>query len=211
MADSGGTTSNATEGTGSAVSRQPVVYDYSQLNQFKLYLPIFPLTEWFVTRCNIPGVSMGQGVQATSLIDIPLIGDKLTYDDFYCTFIVDEQLKNYTEMHDWLINLGFPSDHAEFNAKARPDQFKRPRSQRSGRDTEGVPVLGFDNSDRDLYSNLDLFILSSKNNPVVKIQMIEAFPTSLTNIEYSQAETDTSYAECTVTFAYSYFTIEAVT
>ena len=127
MADTGGTVSEATEGTGSAVSRQPSVYDYSQLNQFKLYLPIFPLTEWFVTRCNIPGVSMGQGVQATSLIDIPLVGDKLTYDDFYATFIVDEQLKNYTEMHDWLMNMGFPSDHAEFNAKARPDQFKRPQ------------------------------------------------------------------------------------
>ena len=111
MADTGGTTSNTTVGTGSAVSRQPVVYDYSQLNQFKLYLPIFPLTEWFVTRCNIPGVSMGQGVQATSIIDVPIIGDKLTYDDFYCTFIIDEQLKNYTEMHDWLINIGFPSAH----------------------------------------------------------------------------------------------------
>ena len=207
----GGTISEATVGTGSAVSRQPTTYDYSQLNQFKLFLPIFPLTEWFVTRCNIPGVSMGQGVQATSIIDVPIIGDKLTYDDFYATFIVDEQLKNYTEMHDWLINMGFPSDHSEFNAKARPDQFKRPRSERAGRNTEGVPVLGFDNSDRDLYSNIDLFILSSKNNPVVKIQMLEAFPTSLTNIEYSQAETDTSYAECTVTFAYSYFTIESVT
>ena len=200
MADTGGTVSESTEGTGSAVSRQPSVYDYSQLNQFKLYLPIFPLTDWFVTRCNIPGVSMGQGVQATSLIDIPLIGDKLTYDDFYATFIVDEQLKNYTEMHDWLVNMGFPSDHAEFNAKARPDQFKRPGSNQ---------VLG--NDERDLYCNIDLFILSSKNNPIVKIQMLEAFPTSLTNIEYSQAETDTSYAECTVTFAYSYFTIESVT
>ena len=210
MADTGGTTSNATEGTGSAVSRQPVVYDYSQQNQFKLYLPIFPLTEWFVTRCNIPGVSMGQGVQATSLIDMPIIGDKLTYDDFYCTFLVDEKLKNYTEMHDWLINIGFPTNHAQFNAKARPDQFKRPEAAKKRLDTEGVPVLGF-NTDRDLYCNIDLFILSSKNNPVVKIQMIEAFPTSLTNIEYSQAETDTAYAECTATFAYSYFTIEAVT
>ena len=200
--------SNITVGTGSAVSRQPTVYDYSQLNQFKLFLPIFPTTEWFVTRCNIPGVSMGQGVQATSLIDMPIIGDKLTYDDFYCTFIIDEQLKNYTEMHDWLINIGFPSDHAEFNAKARPDQFKRPQQTIKDIDVEGMIHA---DTDRDLYSNLDLFILSSKNNPVVKIQMIEAFPTSLTNIEYSQAETDTSYAECTVTFAYSYFTIEAVT
>ena len=203
-------TSNITVGTGSAVSRQPTVYDYSQLNQFKLFLPIFPTTEWFVTRCNIPGVSMGQGVQATSLIDVPIIGDKLTYDDFYATFIVDEQLKNYTEMHDWLINMGFPSDHAEFNAKARPDQFKRPQRSMKNPEHQLTPSE-FADTDRDLYCNIDLFILSSKNNPVVKIQMIEAFPTSLTNIEFSQAETDTSYAECTATFAYSYFTIESVT
>ncbi len=207
MADSGGTTANTTTGTGSAVSRQPTVFDYSQLNQFKLFLPIFPTTEWFVTRCNIPGVSMGQGVQATSLIDMPIIGDKLTYDDFYCTFIIDEQLKNYTEMHDWLVNLGFPSAHTEFNAKARPDQFKRPSHQ-----IQDPEVAGFGlDSDRDLYCNIDLFILSSKNNPVVKIQMIEAFPTSLTNVEYASQETDTTYAECTATFSYTYFTIEAVT
>ena len=207
MADTGGTISLSTVGTGDALSRQPTVFDYSQLNQFKLFLPIFPTTNWFVTRCNIPGVSMGQGIQATSLIDIPLIGDKLTYDDFYCTFIVDEQLKNYTELHDWLVNIGFPSDHADFNAKARPDQFKRPSHQ-----TYDPEVAGFGlDSDRDLYCNIDLFILSSKNNPLVKIQMIEAFPTSLTNIEYSSQETDTSYAECTATFAFSYFTIEDVT
>ena len=201
--------SNITVGTGSAVSRQPVVYDYSQLNQFKLFLPIFPTTEWFVTRCNIPGVSMGQGVQATSLIDMPIIGDKLTYDDFYCTFIIDEQLKNYTEMHDWLINMGAPSSHQQFNAQTRPDQFKRPQQTIKDIHQEGWGTAS--DTDRDLYSNLDLFILSSKNNPVVKITMYESFPTSLTNIEYSQAETDTSYAECTATFAYSYFTIEAVT
>ena len=207
MADTGGTVSVSTVGTGDALSRQPTVFDYSQLNQFRLFMPIFPTTNWFVTRCNIPGVSVGQGIQATSLIDIPLIGDKLTYDDFYCTFIVDEQLKNYTELHDWLVNIGFPSDHADFNAKARPDQFNRPSNLTYDPD---VPGVGLD-SDRDLYCNIDLFILSSKNNPVVKIQMMEAFPTSLTNIEYSSQESETSYAECTVTFAYSYFTIEAVT
>jgi hypothetical protein len=69
----------------------------------------------------------------------------------------------------------------------------------------------YSDTDRDLYCNIDLFILSSKNNPVVKIQMIEAFPTSLTNIEYSSQETEASYAECTATFAFSYFTVESVT
>ena len=210
MADIGGTVSVSTVGAGDALSRQPTVFDYSQLNQFRLFMPIFPTTNWFVTRCNIPGVTMGQGVQATSLIDMPIVGDKLTYDDFYCTFIVDEQLKNYTEMHDWLVNIGFPSAHSEFNAKARPDQFKRPQQTIKNIEHQLTPSVYAD-TDRDLYCNIDLFILSSKNNPVVKIQMIEAFPTSLTNIEYSSQESETSYAECTATFAFSYFTLESVT
>ena len=208
MADTGGTTSNTTTGTEGALSRQPAVFDYSQINQFKVYLPLFPITEWFVTRANIPGVSLGQAVQATPFTDMPVVGDKLTYDDFYFTFIVDEQLKNYQEMHNWLVNIGFPASGSQFKAQARPDGTTRASQQILDRSTPGRVV---DMVDRVLYSDIELFILSSKNNPVVKIQMFEAFPTSLTAIEYSSQETDTTYAECTCTFAYAYFTIEALT
>ena len=208
MADTGGTTSNTTTGTEGAISRQPTVFDYSQINQFKVYLPLFPLTEWFVTRANIPGVSLGQAVQATPFTDMPVVGDKLTYDDFYFTFIVDEQLKNYQEMHNWLVNIGFPASGSQFKAQARPDGTTRASQQIIDQSTPGRVV---DMVDRTLYSDIEMFILSSKNNPVVKIQMFESFPTSLTAIEYSQQEADTTYAECTCTFAYAYFTIEALT
>ena len=207
MADTGGTTSNTTTGTEGALSRQPAVFDYSQINQFKVYLPLFPITEWFVTRANIPGVSLGQAVQATPFTDMPVVGDKLTYDDFYFTFIVDEQLKNYQEMHNWLVNIGFPASGSQFKGQARPDGTTRASQQIIDRSTPGQVV---DMVDRTLYSDIELFILSSKNNPVVKIQMFESFPTSLTAIEYSQQEGDTTYAECTCTFAYTYFTIEAL-
>ena len=207
MADTGGTTSNITAGTEGAISRQPTVFDYSQINQFKVYLPLFPITEWFVTRANIPGVTLGQAVQATPFTDMPVIGDKLTYDDFYFTFIVDEQLKNYQEMHNWVVNIGFPASGSQFKGQARPDGTTRASQQIIDRSTPGQVV---DMVDRTLYSDIELFILSSKNNPVVKIQMFESFPTSLTAIEYSSGEGDTSYAECTCTFAYSYFTIEAL-
>ena len=208
MADTGGTTSNITAGTEGAISRQPTVFDYSQINQFKVYLPLYPITEWVVTRANIPGVTLGQAVQATPFTDMPVVGDKLTYDDFYFTFIVDEQLKNYQEMHNWLVNIGFPASGSQFKAQARPDGTTRASQQILDRSTPGRVV---DMVDRVLYSDIELFILSSKNNPVVKIQMFEAFPTSLTAIEYSSQETDTTYAECTCTFAYAYFTIEALT
>ena len=199
-------TATATSGQGDALSRQPTVFDYSQQSQFKVFLPLFPTTEWFVVRANIPGVSLGQAVQTTPMIDMPIIGDKLTYDDFYVTFLVDEELKNYTEMHDWLINCAAPERRSQFQGKARPDGIpQRPQ-------TEMMDLLlgNVKQSDRDLYSNLDLFIMSSKNNPVVKIQMVEAFPISLTNIEYSHQESDVTYAECTATFAFSYFTISTI-
>ena len=35
----------------------------------------------------------------------------------------------------------------------------------------------------------------------------DAFPVSLGNIEYSQQETDTSYAVCEASFAYSWFDV----
>ena len=202
-------TSNTTTGTEGALSRQPVVFDYSQINQFKVYLPLFPITEWFVTRANIPGVTLGQAVQATPFTDMPVVGDKLTYDDFYFTFIVDEELKNYQEMHNWLVSIGAPATPSQFKSVPRPDGTTRASQQIIDR-SSGTGVV-VDLVDRTLYSDIELFILSSKNNPVVKIQMFESFPTSLTAIEYSQQETDTTYAECTCTFAYTYFTIEALT
>ena len=208
MADTGGTLSLPTSGTGGSLSRQPDVFDYSQINQFRVYLPLFPITEWFVTRANIPGVTLGQAVQATPFTDMPVVGDKLTYDDFYFTFIVDEQLKNYQEMHNWLVNIGFPASGSQFKGQARPDGTSRAKHQVIDRSTGAGTIV--DMVDRILYSDIEMFILSSKNNPVVKIQMFESFPTSLTAIEYSSGETDTTYAECTCTFAYSYFTIDSL-
>ena len=99
------TSSVPTTGAESALARQPTEFNYSQSNQFKVHLSLFPKTEWFVVRANIPSVTLGQAVQATRLIDMPLIGDKLVYDQFYFTFIVDEKLQNYMELHDWLINI----------------------------------------------------------------------------------------------------------
>ena len=206
MADIGGNTSteNVT-GTQDALARQPTVFNYSQSNQFKVSLSLFPKTEWFVVRANIPSVTLGVGVQATRLIDMPIVGDKITYDQFYFTFLVDEQLQNYMELHNWLLNIGFPERYDQFQGQIRPDGTTRPTGK-----TSDPEVSGFGKqSDRDLYSDITMFILSSKNNAVAKIRFFECFPVNLTNVEYSQQESDTTYAECTATFAYTLFTAEA--
>ena len=112
-------TSNVGTGTVSSVHRQPVVLDYAQSNQFKIFLPIFPTTEYFVVRATVPSVDLGQASQPTPLVDMPLVGDKLTYDQFYFTFLVDEKLQNYMELHNWLLNIGFPERYDQFQGQVR--------------------------------------------------------------------------------------------
>ena len=199
------------DSTINATAREPTVFDYSQANQFKVYLPIFPTTEWFVQTCNVPGVTMGSSVRATPLIDMPMVGEKLTYDDFNMTFIVDEQLKNFREIHAWLVNMGAPQSSSQFQAISSNYVVRPDKDVKFYRDVNGVStqVTG-QTSDRDLYCDITLFILSSKNNPVVKFTMFEAFPTSLSALDYGQTDTDTTYVTCNASFAFTLYTIEAV-
>ena len=191
--------------------REPTTFDYAQNNQFKVYIPIFPLVEWFVVSCNVPGITMGQGVVPTPLVDYPIVGEKLTYDNFSMTFLVDEKLKNFMELHNWLVNMAPPQDQSQFMARTSDYVLN------TGQNTKFYPADNADSqtstgstSDRDLYCDITLFILSSKNNPVATVVMRDAFPTSISALDYSQQETDTSYVQCNVTFAYPFYTLKAV-
>ena len=206
----GGSDSEQASGTGNTLLRQPTVFDYSQTNQFRIFLPIFPTTEWFVVSANIPGVTMGQATQPTPFVDMPLVGEKVVFDNFDMTFIVDEQLKNYMEMYNWVKNIGFPySGKEQFNKLARADNLDREKKIRNPTSV-GLGAATVSTGDRNLYTDIRLDILSSKNNTVAHIFMYEAFPISLSSIEYSQQETDVSYATCTVSFVYSWFDVQAV-
>ena len=99
----------------SPLSRQPTKLDYSSPTQFRFLINQLPKVEYFTTSANIPGISLGEGVLNTPLKDIPLLGDKLTYEDLTISFIVDENLENYIEMHNWLTGIGFPKDRSQFS------------------------------------------------------------------------------------------------
>ena len=205
----GGSDGDTSTGSIQATSRQPTVMDYSQSNQFKIFMPIFPMVEWFVVRCNIPSVTLGQADQYTPFVDIAVVGDKLQYGDFNITFLVDEQLKNYMEMYNWVKNIGFPfSGQDQFNRLDRPD------GQNRGANTSvklANSTTYVERNDRDLYTDIIVTILSSKNNAVAEVFIYEAFPVSLGTIEYNQQETDTSYATCDVSFAFTWYDVKPAT
>jgi hypothetical protein len=66
-------------------------------------------------------------------------------------------------------------------------------------------------NNRDLYTDIIVTILSSKNNPVAEVFIYECFPVSLGSIEYNQQETDTAYATCDVGFAFTWYDVKTAT
>ena len=169
-----------------ALRRQPNTFDYSQSSQFQVTLGNFPLAQYFCTGVNLPGISITGTPVPTRLADIAIVGDKMDFEDFTMTFIVDEKLENYQEIFDWMVNIAFPSSHAQFKAQERVDGITR-------------------TDDLVLYSDIAVTVLSNKNNPVVRATLKDAWPNALSGLEYSVAETDAVYLTASATFSYSYF------
>ena len=88
-----------------SLNRQPTKLDYAAATQFKFNIIKLPKVEFICTAVNIPGITLGENTQSTPLVDIPIPGDKLTYATLNMTFMVDENLENYREIHGWLTGL----------------------------------------------------------------------------------------------------------
>ena len=187
-------------------SRQPTKQDYADPTKFKFSIIKLPKVEYFCTAVNLPGVNIADNYsQPTPFRDIPLPGEKLTYDRLTMTFLVDENLENYQEIHGWIRGLGFPGGYDEFKnlLDAGADRFPTSKNSRLGDAGRGGKFAAPDTGG--LFSDATLNILTSKNNPVTEVRFRDIFPTTLSGLSYDQQAGDVAYLSCDITFAYKYY------
>ena len=185
------------------LDRQQTKLDYASPTQFKFGIHQLPKVEYFVTQAELPDISLDTTVQNTPFKDIPIPGEKLTYSNLTVTFLVDEYLENYISLHDWITGLGFPQNRAQFT-KFRDVTSNTPPDGGTG---ASVDIVGSAISDKSMYSDGYLMILSNKNNPIVQIDFQDMFPISLGALSYDQGATDVEYLSVSTTFAYNIYTL----
>ena len=191
--------------TTNAYDRQPTKFDYASPTQFKFQLTKLPKVEYFTTACNIPGISLGTTLQPTPLADIPLPGDTLTFNDLEITFLVDENLENYREIHGWMYGIGFPKSRTQFAELVSANKDRFPTSGKdslvtdAGKVKYGATPLG------PIFSDATLNVLSSKNNTVIEVRFADVFPTSLSGLSFNQQADDVNYLSASVTFKYKIY------
>ena len=182
--------------------RQPTKLDYASPTQFKFSILKLPKVEYFCTSVNVPGISLGDAIQATSLKNIPIPGDKLTYEPLQMTFLVDENLENFQEIHGWLVGLGFPRDHREFRNLLSSGDDRFPTRNASNVSTEAGKSKFAAADAGPTLSDATLTVLSSKNNAQLEVRFRDVYPTGLTGLQYDQQAADVDYLTATVSFNY---------
>ena len=189
----------------SPMARQPDKLDYASPTQFKFGIHQLPKVEFFTVSASIPSIGLGVVTVETPFKDIPVMGDKLTYENLSITFIVDEYLENYISLHNWMRGIGFPTDRKEFRT------FRDVTSNTpAGGKAPSVDLVGAAVPDKAMYSDAYLMVLSNKNNPIVEIDFHNIFPVSLGALEFTQTATDVEYITVDAEFAYEIYEIKTL-
>jgi hypothetical protein len=93
---------------------------------------------------------------------------------------------------------GWKEIHEWFRSIASPEGFPE-RNRLSDQQTK------FGSKKPKYYSDAILTVLSALNNPIVRIQFINAFPVSLSDIQFDTRMTAEDIITCDATFVYDYF------
>ena len=157
-------------------------------NTFIFSVLKLPELTFFVQDVTFPGMTLGEAMVSSPLVDYPEPGDKIQFEALTVSFLIDERFKNYKAVSDWMLALGYPVNHTQF-------------SNFVGKQTDGSEHLK-------TVSDATLGILDSSNNTLATYTFVDCFPISVGGFQYSSKETDARTLSVSVTFAFSYYTLQ---
>ena len=164
---------------------------------FDLVIEEAPKVQFFCQTANVPAISMIAAEQATRLRNLPVPGDELYYQDLEVNFLVDEDMGNYLEIHNWMRSLGFPKYGGEYDFDERGLDL--------GYDPSDIASNRVKNRNKYERSDISLIILNSNYNRVKAVNFKDCFPVSLSTLRFDSQQSDVEYLSASVAFKYTYF------
>ena len=158
---------------------------------FQFQIAKMPGVDFFCQAANIPQISMQPVAIGTVVNKLYMPGDEVQYDPLFVRFLVDENMKNWYQVHDWIRQTGTPVTQKEFkySRKGLPSQWDP---------SNAGPT-------NDWKSDCSLKVLSSNYQPVAEFVFKDAFPISLSTLSFDAASPDVNYFTAEVQLRYDYF------
>ena len=150
-------------------------------NNFHFEIMTLPKVSGFAQRFNMPGVRLSPATQATGNVDMSIPGDKLVFEELEIQFLVDENLENFMEVFHWMVYLAFVRDTEQF--------YKLYKGETRFTET----------------SDIILTTTTNKKNPNSRIHFVDAFPTNLTPVEFTNVDSTQMPVIASIMFGYKYY------
>lgn len=168
----------------SAISKLPTNKNFLSPLGFAFNIYKTPGVNYFVQSASIPALSLGTAEVGTPFGRLKFPGDKPDFSDLNITFRVDEELRNYMELYNWLTKISRFDGFTGYSSLANVPQ--------------GEGVL----------SDATLTILSSAKNPIIDVTFKNLYPTALSELSFDTRLTDVDYIDVVATFAYQSYNIK---
>jgi len=173
-----------------ALNRIPTNPNFLQPNKFLLNFSRAPNVQYFCQSVTVPGISLSEAVLVNPFVDIYSPGEKAIYDLLNVTFFVDEELRSWTEIHDWIRAMTFPVSYDEYK--------QLPKLNRVAGYKQNFPQ----------FSDATVTLLSSSNKEYYRFKFRNCFPTTLSTFIMNSADSPDTVITADATFRYEYYDIE---
>lgn len=169
----------------SALDNTPENKNFLSPLNFKFFIKKTPYINFFIQKINLPSIRLVQVDTSNPLVRTPYAGDHIDFGTLTMNFKVDEDLKNYLEIHNWIVGLGFPERYEQY------------------RDLNNKPIYTGDG----IVSDMTLTILASTKTPNYEITFVDAFPVSLSDLTFNTMDNTVNFLSADATFKYTHYTI----
>jgi hypothetical protein len=156
---------------------------------FKLSISKIPEITYFCQEANLPDLSLTPLEVATPFSMSAVPGDILHFGELDVSFIIDEQMKNYKAIWDWMVGLGFPENYTQYQ-------------NLSSSNNVAIPAFG---NLQGNYSDGVLEILGGNNIAVQTIRFADLHPVAIGTLNFQSNVTDINYLVGQATFRYTYY------
>ena len=146
-----------------------------------------PKVSFFCTSASIPSMSFETNTQPSYLKDIDVPGEKIQYENLIVRFLVDEDLKNYMAIHNWITGIGYPETLQDFKTEVTKSDGSIDLNQQ--------------------FSDGALTIQNSNYRTTAIVKFKDLFPVSLTSLEFDTGVTDIQYFTAEANFRYLVYNI----
>ena len=172
----------------SIIDSLPDNYNILSPISFRLQIDRLPNVTYFLQTANLPGLTVSESTVPTPTRAYPIAGSILEFDAMDCSFVVDEDLKNYREIITWLRAMAPPAGNEDL-----------------------IKLRSTSNNVMGLYSDASLTILTNSMNANKSVVFKDIFPISLSALSFESAADSVEPITADVSFQFTDYIIEDVT